>query len=112
MGKKKTWLVDRLEQHTWRVAAELAPRVLGLAVGALVEAAGADRDDLHERVASHLGKLQRRPAQLATLSSFTAQKAHRVSCTQINSNVTKQLKFTSFKNVVSIQVASICLQRR
>ena len=50
--------------HTDRVAAQLPAGVFCLAVGALVETAGVDGNDLHQRVFPDLGQQQRRTAEL------------------------------------------------
>ena len=50
-----------------RVTAQVAARVFGLAIGALVQAARVHRDDLHEVVLADLRQLQARAAALAPL---------------------------------------------
>lgn len=51
-----------LDQLRGVVAAQLAPRVLGLAVGAGAQAAGGQRNYLHMSVAPHLGRAARTAA--------------------------------------------------
>ena len=57
----------------------MAPGVLGLAVGAGVEAARVDGDDLHQRVAADLGQSERSPAQPLARGFLHAHQAHAVA---------------------------------
>ena len=61
-----------LYERLGRVAPQLAPRVLGLAVGALPEAPGGEGQNLDVLVPAHLGQVERR-------QGFLLQQPHGVA---------------------------------
>ena len=54
--------------------------MLGLAIGAVIEAPGVDGDDLNQRITADLGEVQRSPALFSAILSSAPQQSHCVPC--------------------------------
>lgn len=64
---------------TYRIRAQFSSGMLSLAVGALIEAASVDGNDLNEGISPHFRQEKGRTTSLLSSLLFLAQEPHRIA---------------------------------